>query len=130
MAQLKDTQINGNLNVTEDIQIGDTSLSDVIFEKKQTSIAWSNMTAHFVRCGNVCTMSITKMQNLSANSNTNAGTIPEDYRPAINILSTVITPEQVPVRITILESGSVGIYNYSSNTGTLNVGNCITYVCK
>ena len=30
MAQLKDTQINGNLNVTEDIQIGNTSLSDVI----------------------------------------------------------------------------------------------------
>lgn len=30
MAQLKDTEINGNLNVSEDIQIGDVSILDTI----------------------------------------------------------------------------------------------------
>ena len=50
MAQLNDTQINGNLNVTEDVQIGDMSVTEKL-DELNTNISDINIRDYIVEQG-------------------------------------------------------------------------------
>ncbi len=81
------------------------------------------------RIGGVAFLSVNDPTGLSANANnTCTYTIPSGYRPPAGGAGFMLTSSDgLVIRVTISANGAVDIYNYSSNTGTLNLGFMISW---
>lgn len=79
------------------------------------------------RCGKICFFTLSNITNLP-NGSTVVCNIPNGFRPPIGINRTASVPgTTTSVRIHIAENGNITIYNYSTNTGILNISECISF---
>ena len=85
-------------------------------------------TLRFTRVGNTVTMVLLDPKSLVANGLRNLGVIiPEGYRPYA--VSGTNLPYDMPglIRVFVYPSGQIQIYNFTTNTGTINVSMTVTW---
>lgn len=67
--------------------------------------------------------------NLTPKVYTIVGDIPIEYRPVADTLNTFISTNlNSVIRVAIRKSGTIQIYNYSNNTGLLNITESMAYL--
>ena len=85
-------------------------------------------TLQFTRVGNIVTMVLLDPKSLVANGLRNLGVvIPDGYRPYA--VSDTNLPFDMPglIRVFVYPSGQIQIYNFTTNTGTMNVSMTVTW---
>ena len=82
----------------------------------------------FYKRGNVGFVKIADPKNLPANTTTDVGTIPDGYRPAWDMATYLnLRGASTGVGLTLTTAGGIRLYNYSTNTGTLNINEVFSY---
>ena len=85
-------------------------------------------TLRFTRVGNIVTMVLLDPTSLVANGLRNLGVvIPDGFRPYA--VSGTNLPYDMPgqIRVFVYPSGQIQIYNFTTNTGTMNVSMTVTW---
>lgn len=78
--------------------------------------------------GNVGFIRISNPKNLPANTTTDIGTIPDGYLPAWEMVTFMNERgASTGIGLTLTTAGLIRIYNYSTNTGTLNINEVFSY---
>lgn len=84
------------------------------------------------KTGDLCVCVLDTPKNLP-NGNTNITTLPERFRPDPYFGSAIVSGQEPGdgafVRLTINSNGLVSLYNYSSNSGILNLSLRLIYTC-
>lgn len=86
------------------------------------------------KCGKTVTATIGPLTGLTQGTPITLFTLPEGYRPSNTIMQDAYTVGAVAssmraIRITVNTNGTVTAYNYSTETGTLNMYTTITFIC-
>lgn len=113
------SQINGNL----------TELSELSVE--EISSSYSAYIRVF-RYGYLRILVIESVSGLNASGETTIGTIPTKDRPSAQVNQDFFPPSgsnvNISLRAYVATNGNIKIYNYSSNTGTINVRIRVPYL--
>ena len=104
------------------------TLNDMIaFEA--TTISNTNLELSIARFGRVVTIFFSAIKNLETGNNTDVATLPAGFRPWRNVQQDMRAPSTgYDCRVTIASNGNISIYNYSSNTGSMNMEAMITFI--
>ena len=86
------------------------------------------------KCGKTVTATIGPLTGLTQGTTITLFTLPEGYRPNHTIIQDAYTVGTVAssmraIRITVNTNGTVTAYNYSTETGSLNMWTTITFIC-
>lgn len=86
----------------------------------------------YVKCGNMCTVNIPALKDLTGNAETTIGTLPSGYRPYSAVQVMVGVPGSSgfsrAMRVTINTGGAITVYLYGSSIAdAVNVRGCVTF---
>lgn len=84
-----------------------------------------------VKYGRVCILHMPiAFTGLASKATTVIATLPDEFKPLIKCQEfyPIATAGSLPLSVTIRESGDIEVYNYTDNTGTLNVRMAMTYM--
>ena len=94
-----------------------------------TTISNTNLELSIARFGRVVTVLFSAVKNLATGNNTDVATLPAGFRPWDKVVEDMKAPSTgYDCRVTINTTGIINIYNYSSNTGNMNIQKVVTFI--
>ena len=124
------------LSSDKSLKLGSTTLNEADLSKLLTpqtlTVTNSNCTARFISIGGVKTVYISDPKSMAANAITTLVPAADmaDFLPSMSITQDCVamSSNNEHIRLYIDPTNGIRAYNYSSNTGTINLCETVTYI--